>query len=447
MKFEILEGHSNYAAQPVKLTHFYPIEGADKIVRAVVFGNDVVIAKDSYKIGDTVLYFRSGTRLSEDYCKYNNLYESPENNVNPDSKGYISFRNRRVKAIKLRGTLSDGMLMPIISIIPLLHDNIDWSLIKEGNDFNVIDGVLICDKYEVPITQKVNINGTPSSEPKNKLKNLLVDKQFKFHHETSHMAKNLFKLSLDSWVTITEKFHGSSVILAKVKVKRKLSWLEQIAQKYFKLPIVDTEYKGIWSSGKPKSNLPKGIEGLWQNKGNSFYEKDIWAKCWDDYNYAVEPGISIYGELCNAGIQKGYDYSHYIHPNPDHPKDYVFVVYRITRTNDVGITDEFTWDQIKWYCDKYDLQTVPVLYEGYVSYWSSLSSKSTLPTADDVFAMWQDMFLEKSHCRYCINKVPNEGICIRVDTPLEVWKMKSKLFTKNENDAQEAGEVNIEDQQ
>ncbi len=125
MKLEILEGHSNYAVQPVKLTHFYPIEGADKIVRTVVFGNDVVIAKDSYKIGDTVLYFRSGTRLSEDYCKYNNLYESKENNLNQEEKGYISFRNRRVKAIKLRGVISDGMLMPIISIIPLLRDNID----------------------------------------------------------------------------------------------------------------------------------------------------------------------------------------------------------------------------------------------------------------------------------------------------------------------------------
>lgn len=444
MKLEILEGHSNYAAQPVKLTHFYPIDGADKIVRTVVFGNDVVIAKDSYKIGDTVLYFRSGTRLSEDYCKYNNLYESKENNLNQEEKGYISFRNRRVKAIKLRGVISDGMLMPLHSIGAMLPINgHDLERIQEGADFNTINDVLICDKYEIPDTKKVNINGTPSKEPKNKLKNLLIDDQFKFHHETSHMAKNLHKLTLDSWVTITEKFHGSSVILSKVKVKRNLSWLERIAKKYFKLPIIESEYKGIWSSGKPKSKLPKGIEGLWKNSGNQFYEKDIWAKCWDDYNFAVEPGISIYGELCNSSIQKGYDYSKYTNPNLDAPKDYVFVVYRVTRTNDVGITDEFTWDQVVEYCKKYGLLTVPLLYDGTVRKVSQLAGCGV----EDFYNLLSEKYLEKKQCGYCVNKVPNEGICIRVDTPYDVWKMKSKLFIKNENDAQEAGEVNIEDQQ
>lgn len=451
MTFEILEGHSNYAAQPVVLTHFYPIEGADKIVRTTVFGNDIVIAKDSYKVGDRVLYFRSGTRLSEDFCKANNLYDESAQNADPNEKGYISFKKRRVRALKLRGVLSDGMVMPLRSLFPLIGIEKAGQLlysVKEGVDFNTINDILICDKYEIPITQKVNMGGSTSKEPKNKLKFLLVDNQFKFHTETSHMAKNLHKLQLDTPIVITEKFHGSSVILAKVKVKRTLSWFEKIAQKYFKLPIVDTEYKGIWSSGKPKSNLPKGIEGLWKNGGNDFYKQDIWAKCWEDYSYAVEPGISIYGELCNAGIQKGYDYSKYLSPNPDHPQDYVFVVYRITRTNDVGITDEFTWDQIEAYCKKYDLQTVPVKYKGTV--YDRLKLEFRNPDSiemEEFFGILQEQYLEKKQCTYCINKVPNEGVCIRVEHPLEVWKMKSKLFIQKENDAQEAGETNIEDQQ
>jgi len=442
MKLEILEGHSNYAAQPVKLTHFYPIEGADKILRTVVFGNDVVIAKGSYEVGDTVLYFRSGTRLSEDYCKYNNLYDVAEQNQDVNEKGYISFKKRRVKAIKLRGVLSDGMVLPLHSLGAFIP--VSTSEIKEGVDFNTINGALVCDKYEVEITQKANMNSSGSKEPKNKLKNLLVDDQFRFHHETSHMAKNLHKLTLDSWVTITEKFHGSSVILSKVKVKRNLSWKERIAKKYFKIPIVETEYKGIWSSGKPKSKLPKGIEGLWKNSGEDFYKKDIWAKCWDDYNHAVEPGISIYGELCNAGIQKGYDYSKYVNPNLETPQDYVFVIYRITRTNDVGIVDEFTWDQVVEYCKKYGLLTVPLLYDGTVQrldVWGT-----GIDNIEDFYNLLAN-HIERKQCGYCANKVPNEGICIRVDTPYDVWKMKSKLFIQRENDAQEAGEVNIEDQQ
>lgn len=448
IKLELTPGSTNYGAVPTIIEHVYPIPGADNIMRTVIEGNDVIIGKNDTVVGDKVLYFRSGTRLSEEYCRYNNLYDTPENNIDTSKKGYISYKRRRVKAIKLKGIISDGMVMSIASLLklPSLKNVSKISEIFDiTTDFNTINDVLICDKYIIPTpTESTSIKSKVDKNNINKkMKGLLVDKQFKFHFETSHLGKNIFKINPHDRLVITEKFHGSSVILSRVKTHRKLTFWERVVGKLFKMNILDTEYRGIWSSGKPKSNLPKGIENLWQTDVNSYYKTDIWKRCWVDYNYAVEPGITIYGEVCNSNIQKGYDYSKYTHPNTDHPQDYIFVVYRITRTNDVGITDEFSWDKVEQYCQKYDLMTVPVLFAG--------TPLDLMPHEIDMNGLLEFLqlkYLEKPHCNYCNNKVPNEGICVRRDFPtMDIWKLKSKLFIKRENDEIDAGITNIEDEQ
>lgn len=449
IKLELIPGSTNYGAVPVRIAQVYPIPGADNIVRTVIEGNDVIIGKNDIVVGDKVLYFRSGTRLSEEYCKYNNLYDTPENNADATKRaGYISFRKRRVKAIKLKGIISDGMVMPISSLL-LLPSLKNVSSISEifdiTTDFNTINDVLICDKYIIePPTQSTSIKTISERNSNNKkLKGILVDNQFKFHFETSHFGKNIFKINPNDRLIITEKFHGSSVILSRVKTHRQLTFSERTLGKFFKMNILDTEYRGIWSSGKPKNNLPKGIENFWETTNKSYYKTDIWKRCWEDYSYAVEPGITIYGEVCNAQIQKGYDYSKYTHPNLTHPQYYVFVVYRITRTNDVGITDEFTWDKVEQYCQKYDLLTVPVLFVG-----TPLELMPHETNMDALLEFLQIKYLEKPQCNYCTNKVPNEGICIRRDSPnMDIWKLKSKLFIKRENDEIDAGITNVEDEQ
>jgi Zn-dependent M16 (insulinase) family peptidase len=54
------------------------------------FGNSVIISKQ-INVGDIVLYFNSGTQLSEDFCKYNNLYSDCLLNLNTNKTGYFTF--------------------------------------------------------------------------------------------------------------------------------------------------------------------------------------------------------------------------------------------------------------------------------------------------------------------------------------------------------------------
>lgn len=121
MKLTIEDNSRNYACSVVEVKEIFPIEGADTVVRTVVNGNNVVVPKTT-EVGVKMLYFVSGTKLSANYCHKNNLYDKAEENYNTEKKGFISFKNRRVKCLKLRGVVSDGMLLPLTSLNYIEND-------------------------------------------------------------------------------------------------------------------------------------------------------------------------------------------------------------------------------------------------------------------------------------------------------------------------------------
>jgi len=141
MKLSINENSKNYACSVVEIKNVFPIENADNIVRVVVNGNNVVVPKTT-EVGSKMLYFVSGTKLSADYCRNNNLYDKAEENLDTEKKAFISYKQKRVKAIKLRGIISDGMLMPLNSLFYFLND-VSW--LKVGDEFTEIDGVSVCE--------------------------------------------------------------------------------------------------------------------------------------------------------------------------------------------------------------------------------------------------------------------------------------------------------------
>ena len=189
MNLKVREDSKNYACSVVEIKELYEIPNCDKIQRTVIFGNSVVCSKE-INIGDIFLYFVAGTRLSSDYCKFNNLYNDSELNEDKTVKGYISNKCR-VKAIKLRGIISDGMLMPLDS---LQFNKSGWdTVLKIGDIFTHIDDIMICEKYESPVNQNVN-ERAPKDRKQIKIKDLIVDKQFHFHFETEHFARNLHKI-------------------------------------------------------------------------------------------------------------------------------------------------------------------------------------------------------------------------------------------------------------
>jgi len=431
MKLTIKENSTNYVCSVVEIKEIYDIEGADRIKRTVIFGNNVIVGTD-VKIGDKMLYFVSGTRLNADFCKYNNLLTDAEQNK--DKKvGYISHKQFRVKAIKLKGVISDGILLPIESLS--FNESIKYKYLFKGDEFTDIDGVSICEKYFVPCR-----NSNPGGKAPKSIKiNRLVDNQFFLHNDTDNLRKNIHKLNPKDIIGIHYKKHGTSVVIGNVLVKKALKWYEKLAKKVG-LNIIDTEYDIIYSSRKVIKN------GYLNTNPNSFYKTDIWGDVRNEVKDKIPKNYTLYGEILGyettgSAIQGGYDYGCNI-------GEHKFYVYRITVVNPDGNLIELTDKQIHEFCEKHGF-----LFKDTFIYYGKAED---LYTDINLNEHWHQNLLEKleeefneKDCYMCKNQVPEEGIVLRVEKTFEyeAYKLKSKKFLLKESEMQEQDIVNIEDNQ
>jgi len=79
-----------------RITRLTPIEGADKIEKADVLGWHVVVEKGAFKEGDLVCY-----------CEVDSIMpEKPE-------FYFLQERHYRIRTIKLRKTVSQGIIFPL----------------------------------------------------------------------------------------------------------------------------------------------------------------------------------------------------------------------------------------------------------------------------------------------------------------------------------------------
>jgi hypothetical protein len=86
----------NNLASAQRILSLDPIEGADNIVKATVLGWEIVVKKDEFKAGDLVAYIQIDT-------------------VVPETEQFEFLRGRqfRVRTIKLRKQISQGLVVPL----------------------------------------------------------------------------------------------------------------------------------------------------------------------------------------------------------------------------------------------------------------------------------------------------------------------------------------------
>lgn len=84
-----------------------------------------------------------------------------------------------------------------------------------GYDFDTVMGELFCKVYvpKLPKSKSYNSGGQGSAITHN-----LIDGEFLFHYDTSILGKNMWKFSADDIIDITDKIHGTSIIISNCKV-------------------------------------------------------------------------------------------------------------------------------------------------------------------------------------------------------------------------------------
>jgi hypothetical protein len=408
--------NSNYCATVVKIKSIIDLPNCDNVVATPIFGFQAIVNKTT-KVGDLGIVFPVETQLSEDYAAYNSLYRHVDKNSDPKQAGYLED-NRRIRAVKFRGHRSDCLFMPLTSVV---FTGVDIKDLKEGDEFDVLNGYEICNKYTVPVKefrgQKPIDRGFQRVEPKHLPEHLDSSNFFKFSDQ----------ISKDTDIIVTQKLHGTSIRIANTIVSRKPTLIDRIA-KFFRAHIQQTEFDYVFGSRK----VIKDVNNPHQNH---FYEEDIWSHEGAKLQGILPQNYIAYGELIgwtsiNTPIQKNYTYK-----IPQGKCE--LYIYRIAIVNAQGVITDLSWDQVKEFCISYGLKHVPELWRGKMKKFDATK--------------YLDIRFADSY-KNCLElddpKLVDEGVCVRVDklTPL-ILKAKSPIFLQHETALLDKGELDIESEE
>lgn len=412
----------NYAAVVFRLKSFNVLPTCDNVVGSPMFGLQAILSKDS-QVGELGIVFTPETQLSDEYTSKNNLYRHADLNSDKSQKGYMED-NRRVRAIKFRGNTSNCLFMPLSS---LSYTGVDISALREGDEFDTLNGHEICRKYVV------KTNGPRLTKEQQARKFSRVDsKHMPEHIDTLNFMRSLEKLDPDAHVTVTQKLHGTSIRIGHTIVKRKLGLGSRIA-KALGVTVLETEHDYVYGSRK----VIKDAENPEQNH---FYETDIWTSQGSKLKGLLPKNYLVYAELVGytdtgAEIQRNYTYS-----VPKGSSE--MYIYRIAVVNEDGFITDLSWEQVKAFCSQNGLKAVPELWSGKLK--------------DFKYEDWMDTRYFEAGYRHALwlgelstdETIVDEGVCVRIEgiTP-QLFKAKSPLFLEHETKILDRGEVDLESTQ
>jgi len=122
-----------------------PIEGADKIELAHVGGWKVIVAKNvEHEVGDAVVYCEIDSFLPIE-PEFEFLRKSSFKRLADGKEGF------RLKTIKLRGQISQGLIIPLsdaISVMKRRNGSVFYEQLEEGQDVSEALGII---KYDPPL--------------------------------------------------------------------------------------------------------------------------------------------------------------------------------------------------------------------------------------------------------------------------------------------------------
>lgn len=431
----------NYLASIVRIDSFRSHPNADKLKLATIQGN-VIITGINAQPG-LYCYFPLECAISKEFLSYSNSYRDPELNTDKSLKGMFEAQSR-IKAISLRGQKSEGYIIPVSSLESFIKDVLGKIVVidetYEGTDFDTILDHQLCRKY-IPLGQR-NPNNTSKKTRGNvkKYQSKLVENQFRFFPDTSHLKREVGKISPDDYVAITSKLHGCNFTVANVIIKKAVSIKDRIA-KFFGVNIQDTEYNMLYASRAVLKNLAMDDGKV----NNHYYDTDIWKIVADKVYPSLPKGVSVSGEIV------GYTPTgKYIQPQYDYgcsPGNLDFYIFRVSFTNHDGKEYVFSHRETVEFCNKFGFKMPETFYYG--------KAKDHFPELDTEIH-WHDNFLQKmiatyleKKCKICKNDVPDEGIILRTDTPFEwhAFKLKSHNFLMRESAELDKGEIDMETQE
>lgn len=376
-----------YCGYIVKIQNLRPHTNADRLQIATVFGNDVVVGLDA-KIGQLMVYFPTDGQLGEEFCKVNDLVRRKDENGNP-AGGYLDPDKRNIKAVKLRGEKSDGLLCPITS----LAEFTTISDLKEGDTITTLNGVEICKKY-IPRRRS---GGAYTGQGHKKAKANFAP-TFYEHVDTAQLAYNLGQFKSGDIVELTLKMHGTSgrtgylplqkqakqTIWDKIRRRPGKTYTEYDYVTGTRRVVLDSKHDGgFYDDNSFRHAMAKKFEGKLRKGEVAYYEivgfvnanTPIMASVKNskikDKEFTKQYGEeTVFSYSCDPDGGWNYEVDEILSAETNSntiegvatlkkPKCEVYV-YRMTMVNEDGDVVEMSPDQMRIRCEQMGVKYVPV---------------------------------------------------------------------------------------
>lgn len=245
-----------------RIAEVRPIEGADAIEAVRVDGWWVVAKKGEYEVDDLAVYLEVDSWVPHELAPFLSKGEPREFN---------GVKGERLRTIKLRGQLSQGLLLPTYIVSDIVSPGEPFA-VEEGDD---VTEILNIQKWEKPLDPRLagTVRGNfPSFIPKTDQPRI------------QNLSRELEKYATMQW-EVTEKLDGSSMTIY-VKddyngvCSRNLDLKEDINNSFWNLAIEGDYHACIRTTGRNLAVqgelIGSGIQGnLYNMSGHAFYCYDI----------------------------------------------------------------------------------------------------------------------------------------------------------------------------
>lgn len=400
------QSNPNHSAHIVTLTGVEKHPNADRLQKAKAFGAGIVVGLDA-KDGDIGVYFQSGLALDSAFATANDLIRR-KNPITGAAEGGMLDANCRIRTQKFRGEVSDGLFLPLSSLTAAGVSASEVGNLIPGDFFMELDGIKICDKY---VIHTRNTGGASSKLPR-----VEGSIMFKEHYDTAQLRFNLDAIKADDHIIVTEKVHGTSQRIANVQKVTELTGLKKFVAKLFGLGLTKITWEDMVGTRRTVV------------KTDGYYAKDFRMEASEPFFGKLHKGETIYYEVAGYAGDKsimGTVDNEKLGPEfvakygkkttftyGCEPGKFKIFVYRITMTNEDGVSMDYTWDAIEKRCGELDVPVVPVLYKGVskdfaynvLSDWSTFGE--AMERAADAYVKGEST-LDNKHVR--------EGIVVRVE--------------------------------
>lgn len=424
-----------YCGYIIKLENGQKHPNADKLKIWNIFDQSV-ITDLNYNDNQIVVYFPSDGQLSEEYCdqmnltkKYKPVSECTKEEIGTKQivmkdgiecinvGGYMEPDKRNIKAIKLRGEFSDGIVLPVESLKSF--GNIEK--LKVGDTIDVFNGHEICRKY-IPKKRRQQSDPNKVGVKRKNRKELKYEVRYPLfaeHKDTAQLAYNQGAFHEGDLIYLTRKLHGSSQRsqYALQETKHYSFW-----RKLFKLrPTITRDWAlvsgtrrttlrdydgGFYGSNQFRYQHHKFFEGKLPKGMEVFYEVVGWV----DDTTPIMPSVSN-SKVKDKEFEKQYGKETVFTYGCEPGTSRIFV-YRITMTNEDGVVFELPTEQCLIWCEKWGCEFVPILDKFFYTTWEDLN---------DRVSKWLDIPEPLADGKHIV-----EGVCVRIDNSSTFRCYKSK---------------------